>query len=134
MIGTLSPKIIYYTYIFLFLINQCFKLQKHFLICLVKKNWDFFCRDQPLSFFTDFYIESFPTNWILLGHCLKKTFSYFIQFFHVIFLKERFKQFFYTNLYDLAEKIMAANGAEVINLFTISNSKISVREQSNISV
>ena len=29
---------------------------------------------------------------------------------------------------------MAANGAEVINLFTISNSKISVREQSNISV
>ena len=67
---------------------------------------------------------------ILLGPCLKNTWSYIIQFLHIIFQQQRFKHFFKINLMIyLKEEIMAANIAEVINLFFISNSKISVEEQ-----
>ena len=38
------------------------------------------------------------------------------------------------NFYVLAEEIMAAKIAEVVNLFTISDSKMSVGEQSTLLV
>ena len=62
---------------------------------------------------------------------MKKT--YIIQFSHV-FLQQIFKQFFQTDFYVLGEEIMAAKIAKVINLFSISDCKISVGEQSTVSV
>ena len=45
-----------------------------------------------------------------------------------------FKQFVQINFCALAEEIMAVKIAEVMNLFTISESKISVREKTTLSV
>lgn len=75
-------------------------------------------------------MQSFSTELILLGPVLKNT-SYTIQFFHVLF---QFQQFYQINLYELIEEIMGASIAEVMNLFTTSNSKTSVEEKSTLSL
>ena len=64
-------------------------------------------------------------------HFLKK--RHIIQFSHAL-LQQLFKQFFNINFCVLAEEIMAAKIAEVIHLFTISDSKIYVGGQSGISL
>ena len=75
-----------------------------------------------------------PTPTLILLRPILKNTLYIIQFFQVLFQQQRFKQFFQINFYVLAEKIVAANIAEVINLFTISERKISVGEKSTLSV
>ena len=71
---------------------------------------------QPIEFYSDI-------AW--------KTIIICYSIFHVTFLKQRFRQVF-LNLYDLDEEIMTANIKEVINLFTTSDSKVSMGAQSTL--
>ena len=52
-------------------------------------------------------MESFPTDYILFGPCLKNLLC-IIQFFHVIFQLQGFNYFLH-KLYDLVEEIMEGN-------------------------
>ena len=84
-----------------------------------------FSRHQPYSFFNTFSNFKFSNRFNFTWTFFEKKPIMYYQFFHV-FLQQMFKQFFKINFYVLAEEIMAAKIAEVINLFTISDSKISV--------
>ena len=87
------------------------------------KSFKTFCRDQPSSFFHRFLNSKFSNRFNFTWTFFEKT--YIIQFSNA-FLQQIFEQFFQINFYVLAEEIMAAKIAEAINLFTISDSKISV--------
>ena len=85
----------YILYIIFFAFNKSTRVPnvKAFIKIPGQKTWRNFWRDEPLSFCTDFEIQSFPTDLILLGLYLKNTLSYIIQFFHDIFQQLKFKQF-----------------------------------------
>ena len=75
---------------------------------------------RPVFVFRSHFFKSKFFEYLFV-HFLRRT--HIIQFSHA-FLRQIFKQFFKINFCVLAEEIMAAKIAEVINLFTISDSKI----------
>ena len=116
--------------IFLFLMNP--PSVSNFNSPSWSKKLKIFLQRPAFVFLSQILNSKFSTDLILLGPFLKKT-SYIIQFFHT-FLQQIFKHFFEINFFVLAEEIMAAKIAEVMNLFIISGSKLFVGEQSTLSV
>ena len=80
---------------FLFLINLPYfsNFISLFLKYLVKKMEKHIAKTSLCLSFTNFSMQSFPKDYILLGPCLKNT-SYIIQFYHVMFQQQRFNYFF----------------------------------------